>query len=164
MQGTVREVLSTDVVTIRPDAPLALAEQLLVERRTSELFVIDPCGRLLGLLPDYELLKLRLLGATGSHSVAEVMTAQFEAVAPEAPLAEVALRLRMHVHARVPVVDRGRLVGQVSRRDLLIALWLRQPPEPAHDRDAHPGPVLNRMQGAPKFLRRPSATPVTPGV
>jgi CBS-domain-containing membrane protein len=123
MHGTVRAALCTDVVTIGPDASLSAAESLLIERRTPELYVVSPCGLLLGVLPDYELLKLRLLGERpGTECVADVMAVRLETATLDTPLGDVACRLRINVHSRIPVIDDGRLVGYVSRRDVLAAL------------------------------------------
>jgi CBS-domain-containing membrane protein len=66
-------------------------------------------------------LKCRLL-PDRAERVAEIMSTNVPSVAPDTPLVDVAARLRMHVHARIPVVECGRLVGVVTRRALLQRL------------------------------------------
>lgn len=166
MHGTVRAALCTDVVTIGPDAPLSAAEALLVAQPTPELYVVSPGGLLLGVLPDYEVLKLRLLGVPADAlRVADVMAAHLEAATPDTPLGEVACRLRANVHARMPVTDEGRLVGYVSRQELLAVL-LRidagaAPPAPATEPETAP---QRSMPRAPNFLRGVHAAAAGSGV
>lgn len=119
MAVTVRNVYLTDLVRVPPHAMLADVERELLSGSGDEAFVVDQNGRLLGLVPDYELLKLRMLNLHDVGAAADVMTPCPLSVTPDTPLAEAACHLRMHVHRCLPVLENGTLVGRVTRRSIL---------------------------------------------
>ena len=129
----VRDVMTPDPVTVRPDDTLYTAAARMAARNCRRLPVLDGEGRLIGILTDRDLrlavnspLILRerwqdemLLQHTG---VDACMTPDPITVAPDAPLEEaVALMLR-HKISGLPVLEGGRLVGIVTVTDLLRAL------------------------------------------
>lgn len=147
MQGVAREILSSRMVVIDAGLPIERAEALLLSHQAEELFVTDGEGRLLGVVSDYAILKWRLLPA-GEESVDQIMSTNVPTASPDAPLVEVAARLRMHVHGRIPIVEEGRLVGVVTRRALLQRL--------AAAGDSHSEPrdaALPKTLSAPNFLK-----------
>jgi len=166
MHGTVRAALCTEMITIEPDALVSAAELLFVERRAPELYVVSPCGLLLGVLPDYEVLKLRLLGAPSAAArVADVMAVPAETATLDTPLGDVACRLRVNVHSRIPVVDSGRLVGYVTRHTVLAVLLEcdENPESPTELTDMRPSRGRIRIP-EPNFLRSARPAAVEPGV
>ena len=79
-------------------------------------------GILKGLIPEYEILKARLCGTPQSSGVAALITSAPQTVRPETPAMEVAGLFRSGFRSSMAVVDhRGRLVGQITRRELI---WL----------------------------------------
>jgi acetoin utilization protein AcuB len=166
MHGTVRAALCTDVVTIGPDAPLSAAEPLFVERRTPEVYVTSPCGLLLGILPDYEVLKMRLLGTLANAGrVADVMVTRVEAATLDTPLGEVACRLRVNVHSRMPVIDEGRLIGYVSRRELFAVLLAAEVDGESSRAATEINPEFRRhVPRAPMFLHNARLVSSEPGM
>ncbi len=140
-----KDLMCQPVVTITPDAPISTAIALMLERRLSGLPVVDSLGRLVGILSEGDLLRrvelgtetqrprwLEILRGAGraaedfvrSHGrkVHEVMTSKPIAIGPEASLAEIVGRMAQHRIKRLPVVENGKVVGLVSRADLLRAL------------------------------------------
>jgi len=130
----------------------------MLERRISDLPVVDGGGRLLGIVSEGDLIRrpeidtdrvklgwLRLLLSdearardfVKSHGrkAREVMTQPAISVATDAPLAEVVRLMARHRIKRLPVVDKGRLVGLVTRTDLLRAVAARQAVAPADVKD-----------------------------
>ncbi len=116
--GVARDVMTREVVTVAPSASIQEAADLLAFHRVSGLPVVED-GRLVGLVSEADLLGKR--GAT----VAEIMTRQVVSVSETTPLAEVAALLLQHGIKRVPVLHEGRLVGLVSRGDLVRMLAAR---------------------------------------
>ena len=139
------DLMTSFVVTVRPDARIEYAAQLMLQYRISSLPVTDSDGAVLGIVTESDLLRRAETGTEKSHArwvsfligpgrlaqeyvhthgrkVAEVMTERVMTVTPQTSLADlVALMETKHVK-RVPVVDQGRLVGIVSRADVMAAL------------------------------------------
>jgi CBS domain-containing protein len=139
MRRRVRDVMTREVVTINEDTPFKEITQLLADCRISAVPVLDPDGRVVGMVSEADLLRkeeypegppgARLLEgrhrratrakATGNTAV-ELMTAPPITVGPDASLPEAARLLHRHQIKRLPVLDpAGPLVGIVSRADLL---------------------------------------------
>lgn len=152
------DIMVKDVVTTGPEASVQELATLMLERRISGLPVVDGSGRLLGIVSEGDLIRrpeidtdrvklgwLRLLLSdearardfVKSHGrkAREVMTQPAISVAADAPLAEVVRLMARHRIKRLPVVDKGRLVGLVTRTDLLRAVAARQAVAPADVKD-----------------------------
>ncbi len=135
-QLLVRDVMNVRPVSVLADAPLREAAMTLVRRGLTALPVLDAEGHLIGLLSDRELMRhlltLQLQGAgagraTGEHAVPprfvrDVMNRQVLCVSPEQPLADVASLMVNKDVDRVPVVGEGRLVGFLTRGDIVRKL------------------------------------------
>jgi CBS domain-containing protein len=138
----VKDVMTTDVVSVPPGASLKEAARLMVERRISGLPVVDASGGVLGVISEGDLLvKERggsldargflawLIGAQEdgwskleARVVGEAMTTPAATIGPERPVATAATLMLDREVNRLPVVDRdGRLVGIVTRADLVRA-------------------------------------------
>lgn len=163
MQGVARDLLSSRIVVIDAALPIARADALLLSHQADELFVTDSDGRLLGVVPDYALLRWRLL-PDGAQRVAEIMSAGVPTVAPDTPLIDIAVRLRMHVHARIPVAEQGRLLGVVTRRSLLQRLASDQSNTLSGPIAASGGVSPAGRLAAPNFLKsvRTAVVPTVP--
>ncbi len=112
-------VMTSGVITVPPHAPLERARVLLVGNRFSALPVVDGQDRLVGIVTTLDLLRAEVEGRAGAR-VGEVMTRDPMTAAPETALTIIAHRLRHYGGKRVmPIVDRGFLVGIVTRGDLL---------------------------------------------
>lgn len=113
-----RDIMIERVVTVWEDAPLARAEQRMAEFRYSALPVVDRVFRLVGIVSLVDI--LRNQDNPDAVTVADVMTRDVLYMAPTANLAILAHRLRVYGELRVmPIVERGVLVGVVTRSDLL---------------------------------------------
>jgi CBS domain-containing protein len=134
-QITVRDIMTERPRTVRAEVPLRDAASEMVRARVGGLLVTDDEERLVGVLSERELLRhllgVYLLGgserprtAAGDprRAVREVMTRQVLCVSPEQPLAEVAALLANKDVDRVPVVRDGRLVGVLTRGDIVRKL------------------------------------------
>ena len=108
-----RDAMTPDPVTARPDLPVRAAAELLVYHRVSGLPVLDGAGALVGVVSEADIIGKR--GAT----VGEIMSRAVVAVAPDARLEEVAALMTRQRVNRVPVVDAGRVVGILSRADVV---------------------------------------------
>ncbi|HEX8945484.1 MAG TPA: CBS domain-containing protein [Gemmatimonadaceae bacterium] len=135
------QLLVRDLMTERPrtttgDAPLRDAARELIRTGLGALPVVDADQRLLGMLSERELMRHLLAsevlsdgpsrpspaGTQANKTVRDVMTRQVLCVAPEQPVAEVAALMTNKDVERVPVVSEGRLVGFLTRGDIVRKL------------------------------------------
>ena len=136
----VRDVLMAKgnrVISIEADAIVSEAIARLVQNNIGSLPVVDGQGKLLGMLSERELMRHLLatevlsaggtahtpaLSQPGKKTVRDVMTRQVMCVGPEQPVAEVAALMSNKDVERVPVVREGRLVGFLTRGDIVRKL------------------------------------------
>lgn len=144
------DIMTSPVLTVRPDTQVKEIAALLFERRISAVPVVDG-GALVGIVSEADLLHRQEIGTeclgrggawwlrlfTADPSVEDyvksharrardVMTRRVATVSPHTPLAEVAQLLETRDIGRVPVVENGQLVGIVSRADLVRALAVKR--------------------------------------
>jgi CBS domain-containing protein len=140
-----KDIMSSPVVTVTPDASVADVAALLLEKRISGVPVVDSTGQIAGIISEGDLLRRVetntqrhrphwlevLLGRSGdagsfikSHAtrVGDVMSNDVIASHPEASLREIAELMERHGIKRVPIVDGGTIVGIVSRANLMQGL------------------------------------------
>lgn len=122
MQVTVRDLMSLELVTLEETASIGEATNVLLDRAFSEVYVRDMTGRLVGTVTDYALLKAKLLRMEPTASVTRVMSRSMMVLSPDAKLEDIAGIFRDSCHSRVAVIEGGRLIGQVNRRDVLRAM------------------------------------------
>ena len=116
-------VMTRGVVTVSPQSPLEDARALLTGNRFSALPVVDRGYRLVGIVTTFDVLRAEVEGRAGGR-VGEVMTREPMSMGPDSPVTILSHRLRHYGERRVmPIVERGILVGVVTRGDLL------RPPE-----------------------------------
>ena len=148
------DVMTRKVVTTLATASVAEAARLMVQQRVSGLPVVDTDGTVVGMITQGDLLRRVEIGTdqtqagffarlfapgqlageyvhTHSARVGDVMTGEIVSAAPSTPLADIASLLQAHQVRRLPIVEHGRLVGIVSRADLLKALLQAEPAESA---------------------------------
>lgn len=140
-----KDIMTTSVITVPQDGKIEDAVRLMLDHHVSALPVVDTDGDLKGLVSEGDLMRrvrdtdgprrswwLELLSGSGnsaqefvklnSHHIADVMTRDVVSVEEDAPVAEIARRLEKHRIKLVPVLREERVVGIVSRANLLHAL------------------------------------------
>lgn len=122
----VRDVMTEKVCTIWPEATLREAEAYLAGYAVSGLPVLDEERRLVGVVSESDVVRAIAAasrsggaGPGAARTVADVMTRQPLAVVPELPLVRAAALMSEHDVNRLPVVVGRRLVGIVSRADVV---------------------------------------------
>ncbi len=137
-----KDLMTTDVITVSADATVSHVAQLLLRHRISAVPVVDAKGKLIGIVSEGDLMRraetgtephrswwLNLLARpeeiasdyVRSHAkrVGDLMTRKVVSVGEDEPVSRIAALLEEKRIKRVPVVKDGRLVGIVSRADLL---------------------------------------------
>ncbi|MEZ0185278.1 MAG: CBS domain-containing protein [Candidatus Reddybacter sp.] len=122
----VREYMRTPR-TINQSATVADAVQVIIENRVSGIVVVDDAGQLVGMLSELDCMQSIVSavyngGIRGAEIVAEVMTKDVAVNRPSEDIITVAAEMLKNKHRRRPIVDHGKLVGQISCRQLLRAI------------------------------------------
>jgi CBS domain-containing protein len=118
--GQVREAMTTEVVTARPTDQVDAVAAQLVELRHRSLPVVDEQRRLVGLVSEADLLgREPLSGRTNGRTVASVMTKDVITLSPEDSISSARMLIAEHGLRMVPVVEDGRVIGVLSRTDLV---------------------------------------------
>ncbi len=117
----IREFMKTDLITVRPDTPAVDAIKLLIKHRISGLPVVNEQNDIVGILSEKDLLEL-FSQPTKDCAVKALMTPDPEAIEVEADLVEVFDCLMSSDFRRVLIHEKGKLVGLVSRADLMPAI------------------------------------------
>jgi CBS domain-containing protein len=113
------DIMTRKVCTIRPEASAQEAAQLLDQRRISGAPVVDSNGRLIGIITEADIIsKVNREGLR----VGDIMSHEVTVVTEETPVGEIAMLLTERKIKRVPVVTNGKLVGIVSRADIVHAV------------------------------------------
>lgn len=132
---TARDLMARSLVTLKPDMDMEQAIDILLKNKVSGATVVGDDGEVLGVLSEKDCLRIFASGAYNSLPstfVKDYMSKDVLTVAPDADLFRVADLFLKNSFRRLPVVEEGLLVGQISRRDVLARsreLWQAQPPQ-----------------------------------
>ncbi len=140
-----KDVMTTTVLSVAPDSSISAAAHLMLQNKISGLPVIDGTGKLAGIVTEGDFLRRTEIGTqrrrprwieffigpgrladeysrSSGRTISDVMTHDVYTVDPDAPLERiVSMMERQHVK-RLPVVEGGKVVGIVTRANLLRAL------------------------------------------
>ena len=125
---TASAIMTEDVVMIGPESSIQEAIELLLLQRISGLPVTDKDGKLIGIVTEFALLAIAYDHKVRNDTICQHMTRDVFTVEPDDPINKVADLCIMHRVRRVPVVKEGRLIGLISRRDVLKSLYELEAP------------------------------------
>jgi len=114
---TIRELMQSELITVHPESPLRLALERLIDHGISGLPVVDDDDKVVGVLSEKDLLKV--FYENHPETVADVMTRDAHAISVDAPLVDVFDCLMAYDLRRVLIHEDGKLVGLISRADLM---------------------------------------------
>ncbi len=119
-----RDFMITKLVTLRPEVDVLEAVQMLLKNRISGAPVIGPGGEYMGIFSEKCCMHV-LLDATyeqlPSNHVGVFMDTEARTISPDTQLLSIAQAFLLTNARRLPVVEDGILIGQVSRRDVIRA-------------------------------------------
>jgi CBS domain-containing protein len=182
-----RDVMTTPVLTVRPDTAVQKIAELLLECRISAVPVVDEGGRVCGMVSEGDLVNRADAGTRHRRSwwlevlktpedrsreflrvhgqrAEDVMTRDVVTVEDDAPLPAIAATLEKHRVKRVPVLRGGKLVGIVSRANLLQALAVGVPFPATVQSDRDIREALNRALSEAGLPMHQASVTVTDGV
>jgi CBS domain-containing protein len=143
-----KNIMTKDVITVRPEEKVEKVAQLLVENKISGIPVVDENNQVLGIVSEKDLMirasewkvpfyltlfdsiiflenPIRFNNNLKKYTALQVkdaMTTKVIVVEEDAPVSEVVEIMQKHKINRVPVVKHGRLIGIVTRNDILKSL------------------------------------------
>lgn len=118
-----RDIMTDQIVSIRPTASVEEAIEQLLLQRISGLPVVDEQGRLVGIVTEFALLAIAYDPSIVRDPVSQHMTTDLLTVDVDDPIRKVADLCIVHRVRRIPVLENGRLVGLIARRDVLKAVY-----------------------------------------
>ena len=150
MAAVVRDIMDSVPASVRPDTPVEEVVAVLRQHELPGVPVVDDDGRLVGIVTERDLVLpddegdlhiphyVNLFGGTVfleplgrfekrlrkafASNAADMMSSDPDTVAPDTSVRDAARLIHESGHNRLPVVDDGRLVGVVTRLDVLGAL------------------------------------------
>jgi CBS domain-containing protein len=182
------DIMTHPVVTVTPETTITEAAQLMLQHRISGLPVVDG-GAVVGIITEGDLLRRAETGTAvrrahwlelllgperlaqdfiraHARKVGEIMTPNIVSAAPHSALADVVGLMEKHHIKRMPVIDEGRLVGIISRANLVHALVeaLAKPAPPPGSDDDIRRHILDRIAAEPWGPRFAVSVTVKDGV
>ena len=121
----VKDIMAKRLVTFQPDMHVRAAIESLLKHKISGAPVVDENGTLIGVLSEIDCMPTiiqDLYYSDSGGSVGDFMSTEITTVNSEMGLVDLAEIFQKKHFRRLPVVDNGILVGQVSRRDVLKAI------------------------------------------
>lgn len=123
--GVVKDYMARTLVTFKPETDVLDAVHTLVQHRIAGAPVVDDEGNLLGMLSEFDCMQVALNAGyhgTWGGPVRDYMSDGVETVDADMSIVDLAQVFINKKFRRFPVVQGTRLVGQISRRDVLRAL------------------------------------------
>jgi CBS domain-containing protein len=165
------QIMTRPVITVTPDTTIVDAANTMLQRHISGLPVLDGTGKLVGIVSEGDFIRRSEIGTQRNRGqwlkfilgpgkaatdfvrergvkVGEIMTRQPLTITEDAALEEVVQLMEKNNVKRLPVMRGGRLVGIVSRANLLqaVASLARQIPEPTADDDYIRNRIIDTLE------------------
>jgi CBS domain-containing protein len=116
---TIRDIMHKHVVQVHPETTLEEAARILTEQHVGGAPVVSANGSVIGMISELALIDIVFDADVGFAPVTRYMTHDVHAVAPDDSLTRAAQLFALYSFRRLPVVENGKLVGIVTRRDLI---------------------------------------------
>ncbi len=118
------EIMSDQIASVSPECSVQNAVIRMLDENVNSLMVVTPEGRLVGTISESELLPAIYDSHMRQTPVSLHMNRDFSHVSAEMPIEEAANHFVLHRTRVLPVLDCGKLVGVVGRRDLMKAIFV----------------------------------------
>jgi CBS-domain-containing membrane protein len=163
MQVTVQDVMTRSPIAVPTETTIEQVLDTLVTEGVPSVYVTTHENRLAGIVTDYEVLKLQVLGGDRTQTAETLMNRNVPTVRPEENALAVCPQFRDGRLARMAVIDgEAHLIGNLARRDVMRMML-------ALDRMAHETPISTpadmqrcdvvRVVPAPRSLQSARKTP-----
>jgi tRNA nucleotidyltransferase (CCA-adding enzyme) len=151
---TAGDLMSYPAITVEAHRPCEEAKELLTRYNINALLVTEPNGdapRVVGYI-SRQVIEKAIFHQLGTVPVREYMTSELATVQPRADLFEVQEKIIENKQRILPVMEEDRLLGVVTRTDLLNTLVRQHQPPANHFQEPPPKPVPARTKNVSKFI------------
>ena len=121
-----KDIMQTGLITVTEQTSVHDAISILAEKKITGLPVVDETGALVGIVSEKDILLMAYREITDtcdeamkSRKITDVMTSKVVSFRPEDNLADICQCFMNKSFRRVPVLDNGKLVGIISRKDIV---------------------------------------------
>ena len=122
LKRTAKDIMTDTVIVAKEDMIVTEAIKLLLRWHISGLPVLDGEGKLVGIITEHDLMNFAISGDAADTKVSNIMTTSIETYSPDTLVVEVINHFAARRIRRIPVVENGKVVGIISRRDILREL------------------------------------------
>ncbi|HMU68369.1 MAG TPA: CBS domain-containing protein, partial [Chitinophagales bacterium] len=123
---TVRQVMSTDVLTVYPEDPVALVARIMEWNDINHIIVEDRKGHIHGVITSGHIMELKEKQTNlDILPVKQVMRTELHTTSPDAPIESALEIMQTHWISSLPVVSENKLMGIVTKNDMLRWMSLR---------------------------------------
>lgn len=119
LMTTIRDIIRSGVVTVPPDTTLEEAVGILTAHQIESAPVVAADGALVGMITEAALLDIVFDTTIRDACVSEYMTRDLLCIMPAESLSRAAQLFALHSLGRLPVIENGSFIGELSRRDLI---------------------------------------------
>ena len=123
----VKDVMTTHIVTVQPDWSVGRVIELMLEEDVSSLIVADANDRLIGIVTESALLVAAVDQQLRTDPISLHMERHFVSSSPEEHVNQTIEKFLLHRVRHFPVVENGKLVGILTRRQLMRGLMGQKP-------------------------------------
>ena len=126
-QAMVKDYMATQLITFSPEQTIDEVVNILIYKGISGGPVVDSNNKLVGIISEGDCLKQIVKGKYNNHPtlnglVREHMVKEVKTLKPNNSILEAAIEFLEQRIRRFPVIDNGKLVGQISQRDVMKAI------------------------------------------
>lgn len=114
-----KDVMVSPAITVNPDETVEQVAHKFLDHHIGDLPVVDPDGKLVGLVPENALLDMFNHASLSKGVVADFMMTNVVSVDADQTVSAAVAQIVDHGIPRIPVIAEGRVVGMISRREVL---------------------------------------------
>jgi len=125
-----KEIMTRDIITVEPTMPIKKLAMTLIKNQISGAPVVGKNGKIVGIVSEMDIV------AKKGKDVKAIMSKKVISVAEDTPVEEIAQLMTKHKIKRLPVMNGGKVVGIVSRADIVNAIAMGKHvtiPSPVYD-------------------------------
>lgn len=156
------DCINTNTTTILSNSLICEAETKLLKKQAAEIYILNELDELVGLVPDYDLLKSSWLGLNRHQPIASIMSPISIALTLSDSFETLIQILSHHVHPRIPVVENQKLLGTIDRSSVMVLLCSER--TKSDELTSNPNLTSHEVVPAPKYVQTgKNRTPREPG-
>jgi CBS domain-containing protein len=111
-----KEIMTRDIITVEPTMPVKKLAMTLIKNQISGAPVVGKNGKIVGIVSEMDIV------AKKGKDVRAIMSKKVISVAEDTPIEEIAQLMSKNRIQRLPVINRDKIVGIVSRADIVNAI------------------------------------------